>query len=334
MSYRCKSNSIAAVLLICCGLASAGELGDPAAEIQASKWLRGEKASIAQTRGKNVFVVEFWATWCGPCTASIPHLTAIQKKYQDKGLVVVGLTVPDPRQNAQKIESFVTEKGDQMGYTVAIDDGGKTWQAYMGAFKLDKIPTAFVVDRQGNVVWYDNPADPGSKLDEVIERVVSDKFDAAAARELKADTQIERMTGEIAEAAAQRYFNFVSTGGDARRARKLADVFIALMDHNPGYLANFARTIVVNPTLKTRDMDLALELVSKANEMTGGKDIGIADLYARALFESGKFDQAVAQGKIALALAMDEPTRKALQENLDSYTRNTAAPALVPPALP
>lgn len=326
---------VAASLSVCVLSSSAGELGDPAAEIQASKWLRGEKASIAATRGKNVYIVEFWATWCGPCTASIPRLSAIQQKYKDKGVIVVGLTDPDPRQTAQKIESFVTEKGDQMGYTVAIDDGGKTRQAYMGAFKQDKIPTAFVVDRQGNVVWFDNPADPGGKLEEVLDRVLADKFDAAAARDLKADVQIERMTNEVAEAAAQKYFNFVSTGGDPQRARKLADIFVTLADKNAMYLANFARTIVVNPTLKTRDLELALTLATKANELTAGKEIGIVDLYARALFEAGKTEQAVAQGKIALALATDEPTRKALQDNLDSYSKKpTSAPSVVPPPLP
>jgi thiol-disulfide isomerase/thioredoxin len=104
-------------------------------------------------------IVEFWATWCPPCRASIPHLNEVYKKYKDKGLVVIGVS----DEEKSKIEAF--QKKTPMDYTVAIDAKG----ALSRQLGIQGIPQAFVVDKTGNVVWEGHPME---MTDSVIEKVL------------------------------------------------------------------------------------------------------------------------------------------------------------------
>ncbi len=95
----------------------------------------------------HVAIVEFWATWCPPCRKSIPHLNELNKKFKDKGLVVIGITDEDKN----KVEQF--RKGTPMEYNVAIDKDGKLSQQ----FGITEIPQAFIVGKDGKIVWEGHP---------------------------------------------------------------------------------------------------------------------------------------------------------------------------------
>src|SRR5262245_49723397 len=107
--------------------ARAAQLGDAAAPLEIGEWVKGDAVDLSAVKGKKVVVVEFWATWCGPCRVSIPHLTELQKKYENRGVVVVGVS----DEESSKVKPFVDEQGDKMNYTVALDRGGKTSAGYM-----------------------------------------------------------------------------------------------------------------------------------------------------------------------------------------------------------
>lgn len=141
----------------------AAKVGDPAAPLAVKEWVKGKSVDVKD--GKNVYVVEFWATWCPPCRTSIPHLTEIQKKFKDKGVVVIGVST----EKLDTVKKFVEKQGDNMNYTVAIDDGGKTSKGYMTAYNQNGIPHAFIVGKDGNVVWHGHPM---SGLDKAIEKIV------------------------------------------------------------------------------------------------------------------------------------------------------------------
>src|SRR6266568_9513234 len=64
------------------------KVGDPAPKLQTGKWVQGDPVKEFQKEKANMF--EFWATWCGPCRVSIPHLNEIHNKFKDKGLIVIG----------------------------------------------------------------------------------------------------------------------------------------------------------------------------------------------------------------------------------------------------
>jgi thiol-disulfide isomerase/thioredoxin len=106
------------------------------------------------TAGK-AMMVEFWATWCGPCVASIPHVNEIHKKYESKGLVVIGLS-DEPN---QVIKPFA--KAKNMEYNVGTDKGGKLSKE----LGITGIPHAILINKAGEVVWEGHPA--GLKDDEI-----------------------------------------------------------------------------------------------------------------------------------------------------------------------
>ncbi len=73
--------------------------GDAAPALSVTKWLKG--APVTSFEKGHVYVVEFWATWCGPCVASMPHLSAIQKEFKDK-VTIIGVTSEDPNNTARE----------------------------------------------------------------------------------------------------------------------------------------------------------------------------------------------------------------------------------------
>ena len=94
------------------------KVGDPAPKLQTGKWVQGEPVKEFQS-GK-AYIVEFWATWCGPCRTSIPHLNETFQKYKDKDLVVIGQDCWE--QDDSLVAPFVKKMGDKMTYRGALDD--------------------------------------------------------------------------------------------------------------------------------------------------------------------------------------------------------------------
>jgi thiol-disulfide isomerase/thioredoxin len=153
-------------------------VGDKAPDLTVSKFLKGKP--ITKFEAGKVYVVEFWATWCGPCKTSIPHLTELQKKYGDK-VTVVGVSIWENKQ--ADIEPFVADWAEKMDYTVAVDKGateaargqdGAMAKNWMAAGGRNGIPSAFIVDRAGKIAWVGHPMG----MDEPLEQVVSGQWDA------------------------------------------------------------------------------------------------------------------------------------------------------------
>jgi len=91
-----------------------------------------------------LYIVECWATWCGPCIAAIPHMDELYDKYEAKGLTVIGMNVWDSAR--AKADSFVKKKGDGMSYPVVFVAKGSAFEkGWLNAAGVESIPHTFVL---------------------------------------------------------------------------------------------------------------------------------------------------------------------------------------------
>ncbi len=108
------------------------------------KDIAGETKSLESYKGK-VVMLNFWATWCGPCKREIPDFIELQEAYRDKGFEIVGISLDEPGKE-EEVRSFVDEQG--INYDILFGDSGVA-TAYGG---VRSIPTTFIIDREGNIV--------------------------------------------------------------------------------------------------------------------------------------------------------------------------------------
>ena len=184
-------------------------IGKPAPEIRVEEWVKG--APLDQFKKGRIYVVDFWATWCGPCRAAIPHLTRLAKKHPGE-VEVIGVSIsetqetPGDREYIGRVKAFVRKMGEQMDYRVAVDRPDRfmhsTWFKPAGT---GGIPTAYIIDRDGRVAWVGigSPED----VERIVEQVRSGTFDIAKEierqRQLEADA-LKRSEADRAAAASSR----------------------------------------------------------------------------------------------------------------------------------
>ena len=152
------------------------KVGDPAPPLKVTKWLYGEK--VKSLEPGQVYVVEFWATWCGPCLQMMPHLGDLQEEYRSKGVTMIGFTC-EASDREEKVAKFVEKRGAKLGYTFAFAKDSETNDAYMKASGQNGIPCSFVVDKEGKIAYIGHPL----FLDVVLPKVLDGTWDPKAGAE-------------------------------------------------------------------------------------------------------------------------------------------------------
>lgn len=171
--------------------------GDAAPEIKVASWAQGEPVKAFE--GDKVYIVEFWATWCGPCVASIPHVDALQKKYAAKGLVVIGQNLGE---DAPTVSAFVRKMAGKMSYRVTVDDksgGGRMAKTWLEAAGENGIPCAFIVNKSGRIAYIGHPMEIKDELLEKLLAEPSQKKESDGEEEL-VPTDSSAKSGELADA--------------------------------------------------------------------------------------------------------------------------------------
>jgi thiol-disulfide isomerase/thioredoxin len=138
-----------------------GMVGKPAPNVVlpvAANGDPGARMQLSDLKGQPV-ILDFWATWCGPCAVQAPILDRIARRYQKKGLVVLGVNVDDPPDVAQH---YARQKG--LSYPIVLDTGKDASVRY----DVDKLPTLVVIDKEGNVAAYLTALVDEAQLDEIV----------------------------------------------------------------------------------------------------------------------------------------------------------------------
>ncbi|MGD9632580.1 MAG: TlpA family protein disulfide reductase [Pirellulales bacterium] len=141
-------------------------------------FLDGTKLDWAAYEGK-VVLVDFWATWCGPCRAEVPNVLENYLKYHDKGFDVIGISLDDKRSDA---EDYVKQTNIPWASLFEENTGETGWQNPMALkYGITGIPTAILIDQKGNVVSLQAR---GPRLGALLEKLLGKTGEEAAAVEV------------------------------------------------------------------------------------------------------------------------------------------------------
>lgn len=147
------------------------KIGDPAPPLRVREWIKGTPVQTLE-KGK-VYVVEFWATWCKPCIAAMPHLSSLARQYKDN-ITILGIDIMERETTTmEQIRAFVDSVGSRMDYHIAAEDSNFMAAGWLKASGEQTIPSTFVVDAVGRLAWIGHPKD----LAEVLDKIVNNRWD-------------------------------------------------------------------------------------------------------------------------------------------------------------
>ncbi len=176
-----------AAVLIAPATASADDdatltVGSKAPSLDIEHWVSDRDGKFSHTTDlekDKVYVIEFWATWCGPCISSMPHISEMQDKYFDKGVQVISVS----DETIEEVQDFLDRKvrGDKektygeltSNYCLTVDPDQSVFDDYFRAAGQNGIPCAFIVGKTGLIEWLGHPME----MDEPLEQVVAGKWD-------------------------------------------------------------------------------------------------------------------------------------------------------------
>ena len=328
-------------------------IGDKAPSVTVDHWVKGD--SIDGFEDGQVYVMEFWATWCGPCVSSMPHLSDIQEEYGNKVKVIGVSSETDP----EIVTTFLAKtnkrdnklNNDRMRYTVAVDPDRSTSRVFMEASNQRGIPTAFIINGQGQVAWIGHPM----KMDEPLKEVVEGTWDIAAASkafklEMEQEIAMKELTGvyrtametEDWDAWIAAIDNFTEKYGnnsnmdnakfdalltkkkDKKAAYAWAETMVQKYWDNSQALNSMAWGIVDETPSELQNLDFALKVATRASELTENKDPMILDTLARCYWEMGDKYKAIAWQEKAVEYMGDDAMNDSIRTTLNEYKATLA----------
>jgi thiol-disulfide isomerase/thioredoxin len=349
-----------ALLLLSTVCALAGiKAGDPVPATRPETMLQGEP--VKEFKPGEVYVFECWATWCGPCVASIPHLDDLHRKMGPKGVVITGVNVWEAEKDpaaVERVRAFVKSQGAKMSYRVAL--GGQAFvQDWLQRNGVNGIPHAFIV-KEGKLVWQGHPME---MTEEMLGDIITGTYAPKPAKaEPAADPEVARNEAKLqalAEAmmrkdwaAAEKALPAAAAVLPAEERQDLIDSVgaqIALAKGDPSkvyaQMAKLAEEeaddaeaqnelaweLVTDPLfLKKPNFALAEKCALRAVALSKEKEGDKLDTLARLRWLQGRKEEAVKLQEKAVAAATDSEMKGILQKTLDALRKGELPPAEKP----
>lgn len=325
------------------------KVGDAAPPLKVGEWIQGE--AIKEFSRDNVYVVEFWATWCGPCVATIPHLDELHEELKDKNIVFIGQNCRED--DMGKVKKFVEKMGEKMSYRVASDDASEVKDGYMtvnwfNAAEQPGIPSAFVVGKDGKIAWIGHPQLLNADM---LKEISAGTFDSKKAAKKIEDQQsglavlmakapllnaateekdwptalklVDEMEAAVPEMAPQlagaRFAIGIEKGDDELVNKYSGKFFESDLCKDTTALNVVARNITIkvkNPSEAA--LSAAEKAITMALDRTKRETAPLLDTRARVEFLQGKKEEAVKTQEKALSLAGDGE-KEEMSKALESY---------------
>tara|TARA_B100000959_G_scaffold68598_1_gene72648 strand:+ start:877 stop:2061 length:1185 start_codon:yes stop_codon:yes gene_type:complete len=328
-------------------------IGDEAPEISIDHWVKGNE--VAGFEDGQVYVMEFWATWCGPCISSMPHISALQSDYGDKVL----FTGVSSEKELQTVTSFLKDTNksdgklnwDRMGYTVAVDPDRSTYGSYMTAAGKRGIPTAFIIDANGKVAWIGHPMSMDEPLSEIVEGTwdlasASEEFKTNQAREIATrnfkmslrktqesgdwDAYISAIDTFIAEYGNNsqlddmKFMALLTGKKDKAAAYAWANQMMKNNWDSAMAMNSMAWKIVDKMPAEDQNLDFALKIALRGCELSNYTDPMILDTLARCYWEMGNRYKAISWQEKAVELGSGSSMDESIVATLNEYKASLA----------
>jgi peroxiredoxin len=149
-----KRVAMSAIVVASSALAAGGDASGPAPQFTLTT-LAGQPAGLSQYKGQ-VVMVNFWATWCGPCQQEMPLLDQMYKKYKPAGFTLIGVNVD---KEAPAVKELLTRK--PVSFPVLLDPANSVSKAY----HVDEMPSSVIIDRKGVIRYVHRGYKPGDEND-------------------------------------------------------------------------------------------------------------------------------------------------------------------------
>lgn len=333
-------------------------IGSKAPLLDVSFWLdnaSGKQPPVTQFEAGKVYVIEFWATWCGPCIATIPHVAQLQREFADSGVQVLSISSESPTtvnaflDRSLGLGDASTYRDLTSGYRIGSDPDSSTASAYMAASGHNGIPISYVVGTDGHIEWIGPPR----LLDEPLTQIVDGRWDRAAfaveykdQKEVQDAFELATQKGKIEEALsvlrrvkqtvtnprtlelAETYLEIVELGKMEQLAVKSTgplppELEQYFADKTPEQGHQFTRLVLLyaneGKTFSPAVMDFAVRLaerVAKESPLTQH----LAH-HAILLAYTDKLDEAAEVQQRAVKSAGDSSTRAKMQRILDTINK-------------
>ncbi|MDA7878848.1 redoxin domain-containing protein [bacterium] len=210
-------------------------IGSKAPDLDIEFWISDNFGLLPHTtkiEKGNIYVIEFWATWCGPCIAAMPHISELQEKYSADNVQIISVSDEDLDTVTKFLERPVA--GDSVGttyeeltsnYSLTIDPDKSVFKDYFAAAQRTGIPCAFLIGKTGLVEWIGHP----QQLDKPLEKVVSGEWDrdafAVQFKKMEAENKRKAMLSQKLN-RAMRGIGEQMRSGNPEKALQLIDDLI------------------------------------------------------------------------------------------------------------